>query len=100
MLGLGLGTFTPANNTLVMGAIPARAAGTGGGLVNMARGLGTALGVALVTLTLYLVPDQRAAEHVATLVLALVALGVFLSNLLHPATPAHPGAARQQPLEL
>lgn len=99
VLGLGLGTFTPANNTLVMGAIPAQAAGTGGGLVNMTRGLGTALGVALVTLTLHLVPDQHSAEHVATLVLALVALGVFLSNLLQPATPAHQGTAARQPLE-
>jgi len=56
LLGLGLGTFTPANNSLIMGAIPAGASGTGGGLVNMTRGLGTALGVALVTLTLHLAP--------------------------------------------
>ncbi|MFB7506637.1 MFS transporter [Streptomyces broussonetiae] len=54
VLGLGLGLFTPANNTLVMGAIPANCSGTGGGLVNMARGLGTALGVALITLALHL----------------------------------------------
>ncbi|MEU6170382.1 MFS transporter [Streptantibioticus parmotrematis] len=54
VLGLGLGLFTPANNTLIMSAIPAGSSGTGGGLVNMARGLGTALGVALVTLALHL----------------------------------------------
>ncbi|MFE4873675.1 hypothetical protein [Streptomyces sp. NPDC056682] len=48
LLGLGLGTFIPANNALIMGAIPASCSGTGGGLVNMTRGLGTALGVALV----------------------------------------------------
>jgi hypothetical protein len=64
-----------------MGAIPARAAGTGGGLVNMTRGLGTALGVALVTLTLYLVPNAPHAAHVATALLAAVALGVFVSSL-------------------
>ncbi|MCX4452360.1 MFS transporter [Streptomyces sp. NBC_01728] len=58
LTGVGLGTFTPANNTLIMGAIPERASGTGGGLVNMARGLGTALGVALVTLALHLA-DSR-----------------------------------------
>jgi EmrB/QacA subfamily drug resistance transporter len=81
LLGLGLGTFTPANNTIVMGAIPTRAAGTGGGLVNMTRGLGTALGVALVTLTLYLVPNAPHAAHVATALLAAVALGVFVSSL-------------------
>ena len=56
LLGAGLGVFTPANNALVMRAIPVAASGTGGGLVNMARGLGTALGVALVTLALHLAP--------------------------------------------
>ncbi|MET7378376.1 MFS transporter [Streptomyces sp. NPDC005526] len=53
LTGLGLGTFTPANNAMIMGAIPAPSSGTGGGLVNMTRGLGTALGVALVTLALH-----------------------------------------------
>ncbi|WP_079078405.1 MFS transporter [Streptomyces sp. CdTB01] len=58
VLGAGLGLFTPANNTVVMSAIPANSSGTGGGLVNMARGLGTALGVALVTLQLHLSHGQ------------------------------------------
>ncbi|OIV35766.1 MFS transporter [Mangrovactinospora gilvigrisea] len=54
VLGLGLGLFMPSNNALVMASIPTEFAGTGGGLVNMARGLGTALGVALVTLGMHL----------------------------------------------
>ncbi len=45
--GLGLGLFTPANNAAVMSASPAGHAGVTGGMLNMARGLGTALGVAL-----------------------------------------------------
>jgi MFS family permease len=57
-LGVALGIFTPANNALVMGAIPTRAAGTAGGLLNMTRSLGTALGVALVALALHLRPDN------------------------------------------
>ncbi|MEY9870645.1 MFS family permease [Streptacidiphilus sp. MAP12-33] len=64
LLGCGLGVFTPANNTMVMRAFPAESAGTGGGMVNMGRGLGTALGVAAVTLILQLVPGisgERAA---------------------------------------
>ncbi len=52
VLGLGLGLFTPPNNAMVMGAIPAAKSGLGGGLVNMARGIGTALGVALMTCVL------------------------------------------------
>ena len=98
LLGLGLGTFTPANNTLVMGAIPPQAAGTGGGLVNMTRGLGTALGVALVTLTLYAVPNVHQAARAATALLALAAAGVYLSNLLHPSRPTTTGPV--EPLEL
>ncbi|WIV59150.1 MFS transporter [Amycolatopsis nalaikhensis] len=53
LVGLGLGVFIPANNSSIMAAIPATMSATGGGLVNMARGLGTALGVALVTLCLH-----------------------------------------------
>lgn len=53
VLGLGLGVFIPANNSTIMDAIPARMSATGGGLVNMARGLGTALGVAVVTFCLH-----------------------------------------------
>jgi EmrB/QacA subfamily drug resistance transporter len=47
LTGLGLGLFTPANNAAVMSASPAGHAGVTGGLLNMTRGLGTALGVAL-----------------------------------------------------
>jgi len=52
LLGVGLGLFTPPNNAMVMGAIPAAKSGLGGGLVNMARGIGTALGVAVMTCVL------------------------------------------------
>ncbi|HJP79160.1 MAG TPA: MFS transporter [Pseudonocardiaceae bacterium] len=52
VLGIGLGLFTPPNNAMVMGAIPAAKSALGGGLVNMARGIGTALGVAAMTCVL------------------------------------------------
>ena len=52
--GLGLGLFMPANNAAVMAGVPRRLAGTAGGLVNMTRALGTALGVAVVTLALHM----------------------------------------------
>ncbi|SFE18447.1 Major Facilitator Superfamily protein [Actinacidiphila alni] len=85
-LGMGLGTFTPANNALVMGAIPARSAGTGGGLVNMARGMGTALGVALVALALHLAPAHGPfpGPRWAVLVLLLAAVGALASLRLNP----------------
>jgi hypothetical protein len=44
LLGAGLGTHIPANNTAIMSAVPPGQAAAAGGMVNMARGLGTALG--------------------------------------------------------
>jgi EmrB/QacA subfamily drug resistance transporter len=53
VLGVGLGLFIPANNTAIMAAVPRELSGTAGGMVNMTRGAGTALGIALVTLVLH-----------------------------------------------
>jgi EmrB/QacA subfamily drug resistance transporter len=53
LLGAGLGAYIPANNTAIMAAVPPHRAAATGGMVNMARGLGTALGVAVVTLALH-----------------------------------------------
>jgi EmrB/QacA subfamily drug resistance transporter len=47
LIGLGLGMFTPANNAAIMASAPREQSGTVGGLLNMTRGLGTAMGVAL-----------------------------------------------------
>jgi MFS family permease len=57
--GLGLGAFVPANNTVIMAASPGASAGVLGGLVNMARGIGTALGISMVTLALHLSGPPR-----------------------------------------
>lgn len=90
-LGVALGIFTPANNSLVMHAIPTHVAGTGGGLLNMTRSLGTALGVALVTLALHLRPAGNQlfdGSRSALLLLAVAAALMVLSARLSPATPA------------
>jgi MFS family permease len=99
VLGLGLGIFTPANNALIMGAIPTSHSGTGGGLVNMARGLGTALGVALVTLALHFAPqgDQAVGSRWAVFVLlaaSFVAIAAAWSG------PRASSAEHRPPLEL
>ncbi|MGH3784196.1 MAG: MFS transporter [Pseudonocardiaceae bacterium] len=89
-LGAALGIFTPANNTLVMRAVPARAVGTGGGLLNMTRSLGTALGVALVTLALHLRPSGAQlldGPRTALLILTAAAVVVLVSARLIPSTP-------------
>lgn len=46
VLGVGLGLFTPPNNSSIMGSAPANRLGTAGGVLNMTRSLGTSLGVA------------------------------------------------------
>ncbi len=78
--GAGLGVFIPANNSAIMAAIPARMSATGGGLVNMARGLGTALGVAVVTLCLHLAGSGG--PRLALLTLALAAAVAGASSLV------------------
>lgn len=49
LAGLGLGTFTPPNNASIMAAAPRGLTGLVGGMLNMTRGTGTALGVAIAT---------------------------------------------------
>ena len=77
LIGAGLGVYIPANNTQIMAATPAHDAARTGGMVNMARGLGTALGVALVTLGLHagaqLDPAEPGALAVAALTVAAIA---------------------------
>ena len=50
MAGIGLGAFTPPNNAAIMGAAPRHQAGMASGILNMTRGLGTSLGLALAGL--------------------------------------------------
>ena len=59
LLGAALGLFTPANNAVVMSTIPVESAGVGSGLLNMSRAIGTALGVAMVTLGLHIGGTDR-----------------------------------------
>jgi MFS family permease len=77
LLGIGLGIYTPANNAEIMTAVPARDAAAAGGMVNMTRGTGTALGVAVVTLGLHggaLLRSPQAGLVLSMAALAAVAL--------------------------
>jgi MFS family permease len=81
LVGVGLGVFTPANNAAVMGAVPVRRAGTAGGLVNMARASGTALGVAAVTLVLHLAGAGGTGVRFSSGLLGIMALGAGIVTL-------------------
>jgi MFS family permease len=74
LAGAGLGCYIPANNADVMAVTPAAEAATAGGMVNMTRGIGTALGVAIVTLALHAgAPSVRAGQALAAAALATAA---------------------------
>ncbi len=47
LIGVGLGLFTSPNNAAIMGSVPKNQAGMASGILNMSRGMGTALGLAL-----------------------------------------------------
>ena len=79
--GLGLGVFVPANNTVIMGVSGQSSAGVLGGLVNMARGIGTALGISAVTLALHLSGTAAPDPRPALAMLAVVAVAAALSAL-------------------
>ncbi|MFI9788223.1 MFS transporter [Kitasatospora sp. NPDC051984] len=77
--GYGLGLLLPANNALVMRAIPAQSSAVGGGLVNMVRSLGTALGTALPVLAVHLAGPASGGRAVLLLLAAVAALAARLS---------------------
>jgi EmrB/QacA subfamily drug resistance transporter len=101
VLGTGIGLFTASNNTSVMRAVPRRSAGEASGLLNMGRGMGTAVGLAVTSLLLALGAPATPAAHARIFgltagVLALVALGGALAASL-AAAPAASRPAAQPP---
>jgi EmrB/QacA subfamily drug resistance transporter len=94
--GLGLGAFTPANNATIMSASPRGHTGVIGGVLNMTRGIGTALGVALAS-ALYITASGAGGASaspaaaasgltVALATLGATALAVGLGLLVAPRT--------------
>lgn len=82
LIGLGLGAFTPANNAAIMASAPAEQSALAGGVLNMTRGLGTALGVALTGLFLrgHVGATSAAAYRTAMLMLVgCAALGAVIA---------------------
>jgi MFS family permease len=64
LAGLGLGIFVPANNTVIMRSTADSSASLVGGLVSMARGIGTTFGISLMALALHLgTQSSQAGNH-------------------------------------
>ncbi|MFE4977084.1 MFS transporter [Kitasatospora sp. NPDC056651] len=78
--GYGLGLLLPANNALVMRAIPAECSAVGGGMVNTARSLGTALGMALSVLGVHLAGAASGGRTVLFVLAAVAAAAALLTR--------------------
>jgi EmrB/QacA subfamily drug resistance transporter len=89
-IGVGLGLFTSPNNASVMGAAPGAQAGMASGVLNMSRGLGTSLGLALTGVVFTVAGGGHSgagAAHAFTVtayVLAVVAAAAGLVAALRP----------------
>jgi EmrB/QacA subfamily drug resistance transporter len=81
LLGAGLGLFTPANNSAIMGAAPRSRLGVAGGLLNMTRSLGTSLGVAATGLVLELSTSASGGRYVASTL--QLSSGQLLAGVTH-----------------
>ena len=89
LVGVGLGLFTSPNNASIMGAAPGQQAGMASGVLNMSRGMGTALGLAL-TGSIFVVAGGESggaggAQHAFTVtayVLAAIAVGAGVVSAL------------------
>lgn len=87
LAGYGLGLLLPANNALVMRAIPPQCSAVGGGMVNMARSLGTALGTALPVLGVHLAGVQSGGRTVLFALAAVAASAVLMTGPKPPRRP-------------
>jgi MFS family permease len=96
LIGVGLGLFTPANNAAIMSASPRESSGMASGVLNMTRGLGTAMGLAFTGLVFGLAGGAASNSvdighgfAVALLFLAALAgIAAVLAGLRGPAADA------------
>lgn len=85
LMGAFLGLAIPANNATVMAAVPASAAAVTGGMVNVARALGTALGVAVAAMGLHVAELHNwEGPQVVLAGLAVCAIAMAATTLREP----------------
>jgi EmrB/QacA subfamily drug resistance transporter len=73
-LGIGLGLFTPPNNSAIMGSAPPNRLGVAGGILNMTRSLGTSFGVAVTGALLAALLSARMGEQIESTLLVAPAV--------------------------
>jgi MFS family permease len=87
LMGACLGLVIPANNATVMAAVPANASAVTGGMVNVARALGTALGVAVAAMGLHVAELHHwVGPQVVLAALAVCSIALAATTLSRPTT--------------
>jgi MFS family permease len=87
LMGAFLGLVIPANNATVMAAVPASASAVTGGMVNVARAMGTAFGVAVATMGLHVaVLHNWVGPQVVLGALAVCSIALGATTLSRPTT--------------
>lgn len=92
LVGAGLGASTAPNNAATMGALPRSVSGIASGILNMSRGLGTAMGLALTALVFTLIAGEQATHPSlvksgfgdAAFFLAAIAFLTFIISVFRP----------------
>ena len=99
LVGVGLGLFTPSNNAAIMSSAPKQESGVASGVLNMTRGMGTALGLALTGMVFGLVASPGRGLQFSLAFLAVVAVTAALVASLRGGRTAggHPGRPGLRP---
>ena len=87
LVGVGMGAFIPANNSTIMASAPAEEAGAASGVLNMTRGVGTALGVALTGIVLAVENGVAVLVHYRNALCLLAVCAVAASMIAWTAMP-------------
>ena len=107
--GLGFGLFIPANNATVAGAGKAQHAGMVSGMLNMSRGVGTSLGVAVTGAAYalaagsgagHLAPPEHAESGLRVAAIVLLALAAGGASIAGRTGTARPGSDHARWAEL
>ena len=102
LVGGGLGLFIPPNNAAVMATVPREQSGLASGILNMTRGMGTALGLALTGFVFDLTGGRssqaRAVAHAFSAVTLFLAALALLGGAIAGSQRDHASGDRPKPV--
>jgi EmrB/QacA subfamily drug resistance transporter len=99
LIGIGLGLFTPPNNASIMATVPPEQSGMASGVLNMTRGMGTAMGLAFAGMMFGLAGGDAVPAAPEVVHHAFAVTAVFLGAIAVVAgilAGARPGSANRR----